>query len=144
MHRRTCLLEDDSNSSEGDDGGVKPLQVQLAAVKKRKLVKSEDDNIPLPDPFPLPKNYRSDVEIALKSGELTQETRSTFLSAVASAMLNYKKYPSKDDHCCVARSIIVKYPFMKSPVGATYVSINCSFLLPGLVCVCVCVCVSNR
>ena len=108
---------DDSEST--DDDNVQPLSNQVAAIKKRKIVKSEEDSIPLPDPFPLPKNYRHDIEVSLKSGEMTQETRSAFLSSIASAMLNYKKY---DDHICVSRSIIAKYPFMRSPTGAPYVS----------------------
>ena len=111
------LLDDYSTDEDNQS-----LPVQLVAIKKKKFIKTEDDCIPLPDPFPLPKNFRSDVEISLKSGNMTRESKSAFLSAVASAMLQYKKYPTKEDYICVARSIILKYPFMKSPTGATYVS----------------------
>jgi len=90
--------------------------------KKRKLVKTEDDAIPLPDPFPLPKHYRADVEVALKSGKMTKETTSAFLSAIAGAMLVYKRYPTRDDYICVARSVIQKYSFMASPAGTPHVS----------------------
>ena len=70
--------------------------------KKRKFVKTEDDTIPLPDPFPLPKRYRADVEVALASGKMTKETMSAFLkvSAVAAAMLVYKHYPTREDFLC--------------------------------------------
>ena len=34
---------------------------------KSKVVKTADDQIPLPDPFPLPKNFRADVETALRT-----------------------------------------------------------------------------
>ena len=61
--------------------------------KKQKLVKTEDDAIPLPDPFPLPKHYRADVEVALKSGKMTNETMSALLSAIAGAMLVYNVTP---------------------------------------------------
>ena len=39
-------------------------------------VKSEDDNTPLPSPFPLPKHYRSDVELALHTGKMTKDSMS--------------------------------------------------------------------
>ena len=90
--------------------------------KKRKFVKTEDDAIPLPDPFPLPKHYRADVEVALASGKMTKETTSAFLSAVAAAMLVYKRYPTREDYICVARSVVQKYSFMASPAGTPYVS----------------------
>ena len=75
-------------------------------------MKNEDDAIPLPDPFPLPKHYCADVEVALASGKMTMETMSAFLSA---AMLVYK-------HICVARSVVQKYSFMASPAGTPHVS----------------------
>ena len=90
--------------------------------KKQKFVKTEDDAIPLPDPFPLPKHYRADVEVALASGKMTKETMSAFLSAVAAAMLVYKRYPTREDYICVARSVVQKYSFMASPAGTPYVS----------------------
>ena len=71
----------------------------------KKIQKTEDDAIPLPDPFPLPKHYRSDVEVALKSQKMTTETRSCFILAVASAMLRYKWYPSRDDYVCIAHAV---------------------------------------
>ena len=67
----------------------------------------------LPDPFPLPQNYRYDVEIALKSGEMTRETTSAFLSAVANAMLAYKKRPTAEEYVRISMDIIRKYPFLK-------------------------------
>jgi hypothetical protein len=89
--------------------------------KRPKIIKSEDDRTPLPNPFPLPKHYQADVELGLKSGKMTFETMSTFLTAVANAMLVYKLYPSSDDYICVGRSIVAKYSFMSSPAGTPYV-----------------------
>ena len=91
--------------------------------KRPKILKSEDDRTPLPNPFPLPKHYQADVELGLKSGKMTFETMSTFLTALANAMLVYKLYPSSDDYICVGRSVIAKYPFMSSPAGTPYVSV---------------------
>ena len=87
----------------------------------RVITKTEDDAIPLPDPFELPKNYRPDVESALKSGKMTLDTNKAFLSTVAACMFSYKKYPTSDDYNNVARTIVQKYPFMKSPIGKPYV-----------------------
>ena len=43
-------------------------------------------------------------------------------SAVASAMLVYKKYPTREDYITVGRAIIEKYDFLSQPVGTPYVS----------------------
>ena len=92
--------------------------------KPFKGVKLESDNVPFPDPFPLPEHYRSDVEAALKTGKMTSETRSCFMSSIASAMLRYKLYPSRDDYVSVALTILRKYPFFKSTTGTAYVSLT--------------------
>ena len=42
-------------------------EVLVPRSKKRKVVKTPDDKIPLPDPYPLPKHFKSDVEADLKS-----------------------------------------------------------------------------
>ena len=97
-------------------------KVDHTMSKRIKLNKTDDDAIPLPNPFLLPKHFRADVEVALKSGKMTKETESAFLSAVASSMLIYKRYPTKDDYILVARTIVEKYKFMASPVGTPYVS----------------------
>lgn len=86
-------------------------------------MKTEDDNTPLPNPFPLPKYFRRDVLDKLNSKEMTSESTSAFLSSIASSMLLYKQYPTHDDYVCVGRSVIEKYPFMASPAGTPYVSL---------------------
>ena len=51
--------------------------------------KTKDDAVPLLDSFELPKNYRPDVEAALKTGCMTLETNKSFLSTVAASMFVY-------------------------------------------------------
>ena len=51
-----------------------------------------------------------------------KETTSAFYSAVASAMLVYKRYPTRDDYMLVGRAIIAKYKFLSQPIGTPYVS----------------------
>ena len=118
-------------SSESDDdtisiGGRTDTSSKMVAnnpAKKCKIVKTEDDSTPLPDPFPLPKHFPQDVEVALKRKKLTSKEKQRFISEVASAMLRYKRYPSRDDYLCVARSIVEKYRFFQSSDGKPYVSI---------------------
>ena len=85
---------------------------------KNKVMKTDGDLVPLPDPFPLPKRYRQEVEKGLKAKEMSNRVRSHFLSSVASAVLSYKLYPSREDYNCVARTIVKEYPFLKAPPGA--------------------------
>ena len=85
------------------------------------ISKDEDDAIPLPDPFPLPKHYQRSVEEALESGQMPLKQRRIFLSDVAASMLCYKRYPTRDDYVSVACSIIRIYPFLKSTSGRPYV-----------------------
>ena len=33
--------------------------------KRKKIIGTEDDHIPLPNPFPLPKHYQADVEVGM-------------------------------------------------------------------------------
>ena len=84
--------------------------------------KAKDQDVPLPNPFPLPKNFRSDVAAALATCRMTSETDRQFLSDIASSIFKYKKYPTKEDLIDVANCIIAKYPFMKAAKGKPYVS----------------------
>ena len=85
-------------------------------------MKTDGDFVPLPDPFPLPKRYRQEVEKGLKAKEMSNKVRSHFLSSVAAAILSYKLYPSREDYNCVARTIVQEYPFLKAPPGAGFTS----------------------
>ena len=135
LHRARKRLRTDLDSDENEQGGEMEesldkrtpsgsSDVPIPKLNKRtKVLKMKDDATPLPDPFPLPKHYRTDVEVALASGKMTKETMSAFLSAVAGAMLVFKRYPTRDDYVCVARTVVLKYGFMASPVGTPHVSI---------------------
>lgn len=98
--------------SKRSSPGLPPLP------KKQNVIKSEADAEPLPDPFPLPKHFGSEVEVALKSKTMTNVSRQAFISKVAAAMFCYKRYPSGTDYENVGRSIIQEYPFLKSSVGS--------------------------
>ena len=76
-----------------------------AQSKRRQPGKTEDDEVPLPDPFRISKHFRTNVEEALKSGKNATKERRTFPSDIASAMLRYKHNP-----------------FLKSTTGRPYAS----------------------
>lgn len=106
--------------------GASDVFAKLSMKKKKpRFVKSPEDHAPLPDPFPLPTHYREDVEHYLKSRSMTQQAKRSFFTAVAGAMLTYKKYPSSKDYHCVYRSIIAKYPFLEADAGSQEV---CKYL----------------
>ena len=107
-------VADDSITSDGNS---------LKIRKRRRLEKSKEDSIPLPNPYPLPKHYRRDVEEALKRKALTKDTHSHFLSTVASSMFAFKRYPTSEDYKNVTKAIVQKYSFFKSSVGTPTVSL---------------------
>lgn len=80
---------------------------------------SEDQDIP--SPFPFPRHYSSEIELGLQLKQLQPKQQGKLITRVAHVMLLYKRYPSKRDYENVARELIAKYPFLKSPIDP-YVS----------------------
>ena len=95
--------------------------MEVSASKRRRVVKDSDDYVPLPDPYPLPKHFQADVEMSLNEGKMTRDTNRKFISAIASSILAYKKYPSSEDYINVGRTVLKKYPFLRSPQGTPQV-----------------------
>lgn len=89
----------------------------LSFQKKPKQVK---DDTPLPDPFPLPMNFRRDIDEALAARKLSKKQTQYFITQIAYAMLRFKNCPTCEV-ICVARSVIMKYPFFKPSIGRPYV-----------------------
>ena len=54
----TGLEEEHTNPSIGEVGNS-------SKRKRKKIIKTEDDHIPLPNPFHLPKYYWANVEVGL-------------------------------------------------------------------------------
>ena len=90
-------------------------------------MKTPDDKIPLPDPYPLPKHFKSAVEADLKSHSMSTSTYRLFISDVASSMLAYKQYPTDEDCTTVTRAIFKEYPFLK-PIGCGTPYVSCTRL----------------
>ena len=60
----------------------------------KSIPRSNDRDVPLPSPFPLPQNYRAEVAAALEVGQMTADTEKAFFSSIASAICKYKKTPT--------------------------------------------------
>ena len=122
------LLDESSGSEDehslGDgkgsaEGSMRSGHSDVPKKKRKVTVKSKEDSIPLPDPYPLPQHYSAKVEAGLKAKKLSNTARIAFNNKVASAMLYYKCHPTKDDYD-VTRTIVQKYPFMKAPPTVSY------------------------
>ena len=108
-------------------GSTLPVKEELNSdyvlVAPSVIKKSKEETTPLPDPFPLPSNFRPDVHACLDNKRITKSARAAFFSSVAASMFQFKRYPTHDDYVAVARQVVSKYPFFASPgLGSPYVS----------------------
>ena len=120
----TCMTASSSCTTayQADNESEDSKDFVLVEIPKS-IKKTKEDSTPLPDPFPLPTNYRPDVHLCLAKKKMTKTARAAFYTTVAAAMFQYKRYPSRDDFISVARQIIAKYPFLGSTsFGASHVS----------------------
>ena len=84
--------------------------IQLKRVTQRK------QELPLPTPFPLPKNFPA-VALALEGGKLTGNTRVKFVTALANAVFMHKSYPTSHELDDVARAAVREWEFLGSKSG---------------------------
>lgn len=120
--RKRMRISDDEIESADAPSISDDLKPSVESKIRQKIMKTEDDSMPLPDPFPLPKYYPQDVEVALREKKMSSKVKRKFISEVSSAMLCYKRYPTKEDYLCVARTVVQAYPFFKSCDAKPYVS----------------------
>lgn len=126
--KRNLLFDDDSSElsssvSEASSSLKKDNKDYVLFLPNAVKKVEEDVSQCLPDPFPLPKNYRPDVEECLKLGKMTAASKACFFSTIASAVFHYKKFPTRDEKVSIAKQIVKKYPFLGTPgLGTTYVS----------------------
>lgn len=78
------------------------------------------ENKDIPEPFPFPPQYPSDIELGLR---FSFYNRNKFASRNAKVMLLYKWYPKFSKYERVAQEVIRKYPLLESPTQP-YVSLN--------------------
>ena len=87
--RLDAYSSSDHESDAAEESKKNTFALPLAV--KREMVKED----PLPDPFPLPSNYRADVEIGLKSGIMSKEARGTFSQVWLQVCSNIKRSPQE-------------------------------------------------
>lgn len=76
-------------------------------------------DLDIPDPFPFPPHYPPDIELGLQLKQLQPKQLAKFITRIANVMLLYKRYPTRNDYQSVARQVVSKYPFLKSPLDPT-------------------------
>lgn len=90
------------------------------AITVKKEKRTRDQEVPLPNPYPLPQHFPAVVEagIAAENSQIVPK----FLSCLASSMLCYKQYPTRDEYVQVAQQVIDKYKWMRAKLGPPTVS----------------------
>lgn len=86
-------------------------------VGKLKRVTQRQHEQPLPNPFPLPRNFPPIVANALKERKLTSKARAKFVTALANAVFMYKSYPTSRELEDVARQAIKQWEFLGTKSG---------------------------
>ena len=97
---------------------TKKLKLDSFHLPKDKFSKS------LSKPFNFPQNFPPEVEGALSTKSMLPRTLNRFLTTIARAIYNEKCYPTAEEYRRVAEETIQRYPFLASPVGSPYVSVN--------------------
>ena len=124
LHRLDMSVSEGTYTTPPPTGNACMIYIYSIKRKKREIVKTEDDAIPLPDPFPLPKYFSRDVEKALENNILPTRERRAFLSDIASSVLQFKRYPTRDDYINVCSAVCPTYPFLKATSGKPYVCMD--------------------
>lgn len=74
-------------------------------------------NPPLPNPFPLPKNFPPVVALAMKEKKLTSKARAKFVTTLANAIFMLKSYPTSRELEDVSRAALKEWEFLGSKSG---------------------------
>lgn len=89
----------------------------LECVREVKRVTQRKQELPLPNPFPLPRNFTPAVTTALQEKKLTGKTRAKFVTALANAIFIYKSYPTLRELEDVCRAATKKWEFLATKSG---------------------------
>lgn len=72
--------------------------------------------------FTVPKQYSGAVMAALTSGRVSTNVRSQIVQDVATKMLSYCKYPTREQYDVVALKLVTMYPILNDSMGVGWVS----------------------
>ncbi len=65
-----------------------------------------NEDIEIPNPFPFPTHYRSDIEAGLHLKTMDSVVQAKFLTRIAGVMYMYKRNPDVDDYRSVATQVV--------------------------------------
>jgi hypothetical protein len=94
------------------------------ASKTSFVMKSGNNTGTITDTFSLPVNFSPHVENALAEKAMMSRLFATFIPTIARAVFAVKRYPSAAEYDILAKLVVDKYPFMKSPLGCGYEHIS--------------------
>ena len=84
--------------------------VYNSAAHVQDIIKIEED-MPLPNPFPLPK-LRRELQVELASGIMQTTTIKEVAKEVVNAICLYSTHPKPKERNRVARQLVTKYPIL--------------------------------
>lgn len=90
-------------------------------IQSTRTITKREPEPPLPIPFELPRNYKSNIMAELEKGFLSVNGKSKFIGSIAAAIFRHKSYPTKDEYSHVGEQIVSSYPFLRSSSGTGYV-----------------------
>ena len=96
---------------------IKKADSPVKCIGKLKRVTQRDQEPPLPNPFPLPRNFPPLVALALKEKKFTNKARAKFVTTLANAIFMLKSYPTSRELEDVARAAIKEWEFLGSKSG---------------------------
>lgn len=96
---------------------VKKADAPVKCVAQLKRVTQRHQEPPLPNPFPLPKNFPPVVALAMKEKKLTSKSRAKFVTTLANAIFMLKSYPTSRELEDVSRAAMKEWEFLGSKSG---------------------------
>ena len=105
------MLEENERPGVDDNPTLAVMTHTPKCVGKLKRVTQCQQEQPLPNPFPLPRNFPPVVANALKERKLTSKSRAKFVTALENAVFMYKSYPMSRQLEDVAQQAIKQWEF---------------------------------
>ena len=96
---------------------VKKTDDPVKCIGQLKRVTQHQQEPPLPNPFPLPKNFPPMVALATKEKKLTSKARAKFVTTLANAIFMLKSYPTSRELEDVSLAAIKEWEFLGSKSG---------------------------
>ena len=100
------MLEENEGPGVADNPTLTVMTHTPKCAGKLKRITQRQQDQPLPNPFPLPRNFPPIVAHALTKQKLTSKSRANLVTALANAAFMYKTYPASRELEDIARQAI--------------------------------------